>query len=153
MTGLVVVGYDGSADARHAVDLAVRALRADAALVVNVWSIPISYTQPGTPFGAPSPPIEPDEQRLEEEARRVAEEGAARAREAGLAAEAAVARGASAEEIARTLLDLADERDAMLLVVGRRGMSRLKEVVLGSVSNAAVHDGRRPVLVVPAAGE
>jgi nucleotide-binding universal stress UspA family protein len=60
-----------------------------------------------------------------------------------------VARGASPEEIAEALCDLAEERDATLVVVGRRGQSRLKEVVLGSVSNAAVHDCRRPVLVVP----
>jgi nucleotide-binding universal stress UspA family protein len=153
MTGLVVIGYDGSPDAQRAVDVAVRALRADAALVVKVWSVPITLTQPGAPFGVPSPPIEPEQHRLEQAARRVAEEGAARAREAGLAAEPAVARGASAEEIATILLDLAEERDAMVLVVGRRGMSRLKEVVLGSVSNAAVHDGRRPVLVVPGGGE
>jgi nucleotide-binding universal stress UspA family protein len=47
------------------------------------------------------------------------------------------------------LCDVAESRDATLVVVGRRGLSRLKEVVLGSVSNAALHDGRRPVLVVP----
>jgi nucleotide-binding universal stress UspA family protein len=81
--------------------------------------------------------------------REVADEGAARARQAGLNAEAVVARGASAEDIAKTLCDLAETRDATLVVVGRRGMSRLKELVLGSVSNAAIHDGRRAVLVVP----
>ena len=148
MAGLVVIGYDGSQDAQRAVDLAGAALRADAALVVNVWSTPIAITQPGAGFGAPSPPSEAELGRLEQAARQVAEEGAARARRAGLSAEAVVAQGASAEEIAKTLCDLAETRDA-ILVVGRRGVSRLKELVLGSVSNAAVHDGRRPVLVVP----
>jgi nucleotide-binding universal stress UspA family protein len=35
------------------------------------------------------------------------------------------------------------------VVVGRRGLGPLRSAVLGSVSDAAVRDGRRPVLVVP----
>ena len=149
MAGLVVIGYDGSHDAQRAIDLAGGALRADAAVVVNVWSTPVAMTQPGAAFGAPSPPSEAELQRLEQTARQLAEEGAARARQAGLSAEAHIARGTTPAEIARVLCDLAEDRGATLVVVGRRGQSRLKEVVLGSVSNAAVHDGRRPVLVVP----
>ena len=149
MAGLVVIGYDGSDDARRAVDLAAGALRADAAVVVNVWSIRVTAAQAGTPFGAPSPPRETELQRSEQAARQLADEGAARAREAGLSAEPVVARGTTAGEIATALCDLAEERDATLVVVGRRGQSRLKEVILGSVSNAAVHDGRCPILVVP----
>lgn len=152
MAGLVVIGYDGSHDAQRAIEIAAAVLRADAALVVNVWSTPIAVTQPGAGFGAPPPPpSEAELGRLEQAAREVAEEGAARARRAGLTAQAVAASGASADEIAKTLGDLAETRDATLVVVGRRGMSRLKEVVFGSVSNAAVHDGRRPVLVVPEA--
>jgi nucleotide-binding universal stress UspA family protein len=149
MAGLVVIGYDGSHDAQRAVEFAAAVLRADTALVVNVWSTGTAMPQPGTPFGAPSPPSEVELRRLEEAALQLAEEGAGRARQAGLSAHAVVAQGASAEDIATTLCDLAETRDATLVVVGRRGLSRLKEVVLGSVSNAAVHDGRRPVLVVP----
>jgi nucleotide-binding universal stress UspA family protein len=147
MAALVVIGYDGSADAERAVDLAAGLLRADAALVVNVWSPPVAAAEVPVPAGAPPPP-DADEQ-LERAARAVAERGADRARAAGLRAEPLVGRGASPAEIATLLIDLAEERDATLVVVGRRGMSRLKEVVLGSVSNAAIHDGRRPVLVVP----
>jgi nucleotide-binding universal stress UspA family protein len=149
MAGLVVIGYDGSHDAQRAVDVAAAALRVDAAVVVNVWSTPMVMTQPGAPFAAPSPPSEAELRGLEQAARQVAEEGAARARQAGLNAEAVVASGASPEDIAKTLCELAETRDANVVVVGRRGMSRLKEFVLGSVSNAAVHDSRRPVLVVP----
>jgi nucleotide-binding universal stress UspA family protein len=149
MAGLVVIGYDGSHDAQRAIDLAGGALRADAALVINVWSIPMTATQPGAPFGAPTPPIEAELQRFEQAARRLAEEGAARARQAGVSAETRVARGTTSAEIATVLCDVAEDRGATLVVVGRRGQSRLKEVVLGSVSDAAVHDGRCPVLVVP----
>jgi nucleotide-binding universal stress UspA family protein len=51
------------------------------------------------------------------------------------------------------LASLAEERDAAAIVVGRRGMSRLEAVVLGSVSDAAVREAHRPVLVVPAPDE
>jgi nucleotide-binding universal stress UspA family protein len=149
MAGLVVIGYDGSHDAQRAVELAAAVLRADAALVVSVWSTATAMTEPGAAFAAPTPPSEAELRRLEEAALQLAEDGAARAREAGLSAHAVVAQGASAEDIAKTLCDLAEARDATLVVVGRRGLSRLKEIVLGSVSNAALHDGRRPILVVP----
>jgi nucleotide-binding universal stress UspA family protein len=149
VAGLVVIGYDGSHDAQRAVDLAAAALRVDAALVVNVWGTPVAMPQPGAPIAAPSPPSEAELRRLEQAASQVADEGAARARQAGLNAEPVVARGASVKDIAKTLCDLAETRDATLVVVGRRGMSRLEELVLGSVSNAAIHDGRRAVLVVP----
>jgi nucleotide-binding universal stress UspA family protein len=66
-----------------------------------------------------------------------------------VSAEAHCARGTTPAEIATVLCGLAEDRGASLVVVGRRGQSHLKEVVLGSVSNAAVHDGRCPVLVVP----
>lgn len=122
------------------------------ALVLHIGQDPLTIT--GATM-APAPPVAPspeEDARLEEEARRTAEEGVARARAAGMTAEAEVRRGEGSATIARSVMDLADARDADLVVVGRRGMSRLKAVLLGSVSDALVRDGRHPVLVVPAAG-
>jgi nucleotide-binding universal stress UspA family protein len=150
MAGLVVIGYDGSGDARRAVDVAAHALRPDTALVLNVWAGSLAAAHVPVPLGVPSPPTPEEEAELEQAARRIADEGAARARDAGLPAEGTVRRGATPDEIAKALFDLADDRDAALVIVGRRGMSRLKAAVLGSVSDAAVRSGRGPVLVVPA---
>ena len=36
----IVIGYDGSDEARHAIATAARVLYADCALVVNVWDAP-----------------------------------------------------------------------------------------------------------------
>jgi nucleotide-binding universal stress UspA family protein len=48
------------------------------------------------------------------------------------------------------LAQLAAKRDALAIVVGRRGVSRLEAAVLGSVSDATVRAAHCPVLVVPA---
>jgi nucleotide-binding universal stress UspA family protein len=149
MAGLVIIGYDGSGDAQHAVDVAAGVLGPETALVINVWQGSLAAAAGSSPLGGPVAPTPEENQRLERAALQIAEEGAARARDAGLPAEADVRRGASPDEIATVLLNAAEERDADLLVLGRRGISRVEAVVLGSVSDSAVRDGRRPVLVVP----
>ena len=148
MTGLIVIGYDGSADARDAVAFAAGALRAETALVVNVWQPVLATAPPLAQPGVPLPPASEEGRQLELAARRIAEEGAALARDAGLRAEPEVRGGAGVGDVAAALHDAADQRDADLLVVGRRGMSRLRAALLGSVADAAVRDGRHPVLVV-----
>ncbi|MGH2946191.1 MAG: universal stress protein [Solirubrobacteraceae bacterium] len=150
MAGQVVIGYDGSSDAQRAIDVAARAVRAESAIVVTAWHLPIAATTtPLPPLGAPTATSLEEEREFEQRGRQTAEEGASRARAAGLDAEPSLQRATGTTDIARTLFDVAEERDADLVVVGRRGMSRIEAVVLGSVSDAAVRDGRRPVLVVP----
>jgi nucleotide-binding universal stress UspA family protein len=46
----------------------------------------------------------------------------------------------------RALVD--ESRDAMMLVVGARGLSRLRRMVVGSVSGACVHEATCPAVVV-----
>jgi len=67
-----------------------------------------------------------------------------RAAEAGVASESEILEGDAAEEI----LGLARLRDADLIVVGSRDLGRVAGAMLGSVSNAVVHNADRPVLVV-----
>jgi bifunctional N-acetylglucosamine-1-phosphate-uridyltransferase/glucosamine-1-phosphate-acetyltransferase GlmU-like protein len=53
MAGCVVIGYDGSDDARRAVEVAARVLGADAALVVNVWQGSLAASAATAPVAAP----------------------------------------------------------------------------------------------------
>jgi nucleotide-binding universal stress UspA family protein len=46
------------------------------------------------------------------------------------------------------ILDLGEELDASLIVAGRRGMSQLESLMMGSVSDGLVHHASRPVLIV-----
>jgi len=50
--------------------------------------------------------------------------------------------------IAATLTEIADEREARAIVVGSRGLGAIKARMLGSTSRKLLHDTHRPVLVV-----
>jgi nucleotide-binding universal stress UspA family protein len=78
-------------------------------------------------------------ERLRKLARRVKAGG-------GTVAEAHLRMGVVAEEIA----DLADELGAGLIVVGSRGLGRMRRALAGSVSEGVLRCARCPVLVVRA---
>jgi nucleotide-binding universal stress UspA family protein len=80
------------------------------------------------------------------DAGRVADEGFRIALEAGLKAEpfAVEATGAVWE----TIVELADRHDAAAIVMGSRGLTGMRSILLGSVSSAVVHHADRPTLVI-----
>ncbi len=153
MPQLVIVGYDGSPDAERAIDFAATRLDAGAARVVTVWEPGLAAAQATPTLAGPVPPSPEEDRRLEAAAREIADAGAARARAAGLRAEPETRLGIGVGQTAEALFEVAEQHDADLVVVGRRGMGLIRSAVLGSVSDAAVRDGRRPVLVVPGPDE
>jgi nucleotide-binding universal stress UspA family protein len=74
-----------------------------------------------------------------------AEAGAARARRAGLDAEA---RATTARTTWRGVVDVADELEAAAIVIVSRGLSGVDEPARGSLSHDVATHARRPVLIV-----
>ena len=140
----IVVGTDGSDTAsqavRQAVDLA-QAVGAEIELVSAYEPVPA--------------------QRLREERRQTPEDlqwainpredvdatleaAAAVAREAGVAVSVYPRQGDPADAV----LDVAEEREADLIVVGNKGMTGAKRFLLGSVPNKVSHHAPCSVLII-----
>lgn len=58
-------------------------------------------------------------------------------------------RGFHTRATSDALIECANEHNAAVLVVGSRGHSAAKEILLGSVALATLHHAHRPVMVVP----
>ena len=80
----------------------------------------------------------------EEAGRRVIEEAANWAEVAGVPYDAVMVWGRVSEVICR----VAQERDCDLIVVGSRGLTGFKRLMLGSISNAVAAKASCPVLIV-----
>ena len=137
----VLFAYDGSEQAKAAIRQAGRQLQnGRPAIVLTIWQ-PLA----ALPFaGAPGVASTGLEEGFETEARRVANEGVELARSAGFAAQPNAEQG---DPIWKRIVDLADEHDASIVVVGSHGRRGLSRVLLGSVAEATVRHTGRPVLV------
>ncbi len=143
----ILIAYDGSDFAKAAVAVAGEQLEdGRSALVLTVYEplekIPF--------FGAAGVPVETEtmEELLasaREGAQKIAEEGCRLAGDAGFEAEPLVVDGTPAWN---QIVELGDERNADLIVIGSRGLSGLKHVVLGSVAAAVAQHSKRSILIV-----
>jgi nucleotide-binding universal stress UspA family protein len=136
--GAIVVGYDGSDCGNAALDAAVELAKSLDDSVVVVFG----YAPPGLWGGE----IADHEEAIEEFGGKMMGEAKRRAAEGGISAEIEMVpkRGTEA------LVDVAEARDARMIVVGSYGDPPLKGVILGSTPNKLLHLSERPVLVVPA---
>jgi nucleotide-binding universal stress UspA family protein len=148
----LLICYDGSEHAKHAIRSAAGLLAVKDALVVTVWQ-PTSDVGAFAWYGAgPNMADFPELDRAGAEAGgRVAEEGAQVAREAGLQAESIAIE--ATPPVWKTILDTADLHNAAAIVMGSRGLTGLRSMLLGSVSNAVVHHTDRPTLVIHHPGD
>jgi nucleotide-binding universal stress UspA family protein len=153
----ILICYDDSESARRALTVARRTLGHHSATLLHVYRAPEAVLADAFSTRGSDPAVGPVSQdRLESlaasRAREVLDAGWAIASE--LDAEVAIeAREAPSDaSVWRTILDVADEVDAELIVAGTRGATAVAEQPLGSVSDGLVHHSRRPVLIVPAAG-
>jgi len=68
--------------------------------------------------------------------------------ESGVPAESQI-RQANSGDVARAILNVADQHDAHVIVLGSNRRTDVPLMPLGSVSHKLLHLARRPVLVVP----
>jgi nucleotide-binding universal stress UspA family protein len=144
MFGSIVVGTDGSDTAKEAVRQAVELARSVGAelLLVSAYQ-PVSRVN----VNRESRDVPADVQWMvsaREDVATLLSEAAATAQAAGVAAQTFERQGDPADAI----LDVAEERDADLIVVGNKGMTGAKRFLLGSVPNRVSHHAPCSVLII-----
>ena len=149
-TAPILLCYDGSAGSMRAIDTAGALFPGRNAVVLHVWS-PMAMIAAAYAGGAVSLPSYSDDE-LEEAALKVAAAGARAAEAAGLDAKAEVTE-VTFEGISHVILAAADRHDACLIVLGARGLSAFKSLLLGSVSHGVAQHAHRAVLIVPPAAQ
>ena len=147
---MILIAYDGSDDARHAVEHAAQLWPGKQATVLSVWepfAEVISHASTGFVAGmADYDEIDAASEKLAGDRSR---EGAELATTKGL--DATPRERAQATTTAEAILAEAAEIGAEAIVVGPRGLGDVKSLLLGSVSHALVHHTTVPVLIVPPA--
>jgi nucleotide-binding universal stress UspA family protein len=141
----ILICYDDSESARQAIDTAADLLPNGRAVVLDVGP-PLTVAESFAVI-APVAPGAAFEGLNEDDARQRARVGAERARAAGFEAEARSTLGSPTWE---GIIDIADEIDAAVIVMGSRGLTGAREVFEGSVSHQVAEHADRPVLIVPA---
>jgi nucleotide-binding universal stress UspA family protein len=151
----VLIAYDGSEVSRAAVRHAAALFAGRPAVLATVWepglaAVPAGVL-PGDTIGAGSLPPDPatvqEVDHLERDhAATVAADGAELARSFGLVAEPQAVPDEA--DVVNTLIDIARERGAAVVVVGSHGISGLRNRLLGSVSQKLIERCDRPVLVI-----
>jgi nucleotide-binding universal stress UspA family protein len=151
VTSPVLLCFDGSDEAAAAIRHAAGLLAGREAIVLSV-AVPAKDEMPLDPLsdvvGRLSGLYGDWDEACAELAERQARNGCQLATDAGMRARTLTAVG----KIAPTILRIADEQDAALIVLGAGAHGRLGGL-LGSVAARVVHQAQRPVLVVPAPRE
>lgn len=150
---MILLCYDGSTDAQAAIDHAAQLMGGTQATVLTIWEpfVDIMTRSGSMGIGIGWAGTYADDQKIDGASRQAAlqtaDEGAHRATAVGLVAQPRIARrdGATAQSI----LAVADELDADLVVLGTRGLGAVKSFLLGSVSHDVIQHADRAVLVVP----
>jgi nucleotide-binding universal stress UspA family protein len=136
----IVVGVDGSDEARHALMWACSEARARKVPlhVVYVWEYPYGIAPSASPATRASLRAS-----LQDEAEQVLADEVAAARETGVAVSSALLEGSAAEEL------ISETQPDDMLVVGSHGRGGFAGLLLGSVGQQCAHHARCPVVIVP----
>ncbi|MGF9710927.1 universal stress protein [Paenibacillus naphthalenovorans] len=136
----ILLATDGSAHADRAAEAAIRLVKE-----VSHASVTLLHVSTSAPKRSELLKAGFDVKTiLLEEAHKVITRTKQRFREEGIVYKLEVALGDPAAEIVK----YAKEGQYELIIVGSRGLNRLKEVLLGSVSHQVAHEAACPVMIV-----
>lgn len=141
----ILVAYDGSADSKKAVKAACGMTKKYGAklTLIHVYSAPL-YVY-GGPGGLPPVSIDRLEEAAAKHAKDVAANGVAEAEGSGVRPRAEVVESGSTVE---AIIDYSLGEKVDLIVIGTRGLTGFRKLLLGSVSSGVVNHAKCPVLVV-----
>jgi len=162
--GPVLLCHDGSEGAQRAVDAAAALLGPRPARLLTVWestaSVALRHVNPARAGAGELAGLVEDvaaelDRDVAARAQAIAEAGAANASARGLPADPLARRAVSGTlerdetTVWATVLAVGEDLDASLIVLGTRGRASWRALATGSVSRGALHNARRPVLLVP----
>src|SRR4051812_6618744 len=145
--GPVLLCYEGSEDAKHAIEQAGSVLGGRDALVVTVWQ---PTPAPGSTASAGATDSTVDSVEVDRAnadlGERLARDGVRIAQQAGLRAKPVAIRATG--PVWKTIVEIADRHDAAIIAMGSRGPTGLRPMLRRSVSSAIVHHADRPTLII-----
>ena len=144
MSEVFLVGVDDSAGSSRAVEFAAECASSSGARLV------VAYVIEWSPYSFMTPEeLEQRQKQHDEEIQRaqsrIVEPLVASLKQKGLDVSGRVRHGHASE----VMCDLAREENATQVIVGRRGVSKMKALMFGSVSGSLVQICPVPVTVVP----
>ena len=148
----ILVPLDGSEHSLRALEKAVQIAEKFSGKItlIHVYSVqPIMMPEPSTVGSLSIPIITGAEVSTMIEAakklgNRILEDGEKRIKTSGVKVEKMLVEGHAVEEIVR----VADQGSFDLIVIGARGVSHMREMLLGSVTDGVIHHARCPILVM-----
>ena len=144
---MILIAYDGSDDAKAAIEHAGKLFQGEQTTVLNVWHRFIdTMARVGGGLGVIVDYDQIDKD-TEQAAGEKAEEGATLANEQRLVARAQTVMVETT--VADAILGEAAALAASAVVCGSRGLTGIRSLMLGSVSHALLQHADVPVLVVP----
>jgi nucleotide-binding universal stress UspA family protein len=150
LPGMILICYDGSDNAKSAIQQAGSLFTGQSAIVLTIWerfSDVMSRTTAALGMSAGMGDLQDVDDKSRSYAEQQANEGAELTRKAGL--KSSPRASVRALSIGQTILAEAERADASAIVMGSRGRGGVGSFFLGSVSHDVVQAADRPVVVIP----
>jgi nucleotide-binding universal stress UspA family protein len=142
LTGKILVPVDGSPHAKKALEHAIAQAKLTGSSITTMYVVHTRVYGAAQEAGFAT--IAPLVHDLEEYGRRILGEAQATGQAAGIETNTFLVHGLPADEIIRKAeIDKYD-----MIVIGNRGRTIAKSILLGSVSNRVSHRAKCPVLIV-----